>query len=314
MLWLGIYTASDWRWILDTIWGNIPTATNPPDKQSAPHQTDTDPNALPEPKGIPQPPAHGSAEPVSVKILSWNVANFGLSKNDQEIAFIANIIKDYDIAALQEVSVEQAGSQAVARLSDELNRRGSKWAYAVSGTTSGEGCERYAFVWKTSKAELFRNVWLATGQQIDQSIDREPCLARFSIKGRLITIANFHAVPASKNPQIEIKLLDDLHRLYTKENLVILGDFNLSQRDPAFDELKQSGFKPALINQKTSLRRIVEPNGNYLSQEYDNIFVENIPFVLQRSGVNDFVPKAKTLKSANEIADHLPVWCELKWK
>jgi hypothetical protein len=62
---------------------------------------------------------------------------------------------DYDIIAVQEV-VAGYGVQAVARLSDELNRTGSKWDYIISDPTSSSPykTERYAFIWKkqTNKA------------------------------------------------------------------------------------------------------------------------------------------------------------------
>ena len=55
------------------------------------------------------------------KLLSWNLENFGKSKSDQEIAFIANTIKDYDIITIQEVVAGNGGAQAVVKLADELN-------------------------------------------------------------------------------------------------------------------------------------------------------------------------------------------------
>jgi hypothetical protein len=59
------------------------------------------------------------------KLISWNIANFGQSKSDKTI-YIANYLRDYDIIAVQEVVAGYGGVQAVARLSDELNRTGSK--------------------------------------------------------------------------------------------------------------------------------------------------------------------------------------------
>jgi hypothetical protein len=74
-----------------------------------------------------------SAQP---KLLSWNLADFGSSKSDSTILFIANQIKDYDIVALQEIVVNPSGAQAVAQLADELNRTGNKWDYAISDPAS----------------------------------------------------------------------------------------------------------------------------------------------------------------------------------
>jgi hypothetical protein len=65
------------------------------------------------------------------KLISWNIANFGQSKSDKTIHYIANYL-DYDIIAVQEVVAGYGGVQAVARLSDELNRTGSKWDYIIS--------------------------------------------------------------------------------------------------------------------------------------------------------------------------------------
>lgn len=261
------------------------------------------------PENTPTPPQ--TPAPV-LKIFSWNVANFGQSKNDSELDFIAQQLNTADMVALQEVSVQEQGAAAVAKLVDILNRKGSRWAYSVSQPTSGAGSERYAFLWKESKITMVGNIWNVTAQGLADKLDREPCLAKFKASERNFTIANFHAVPTSKNPASEVVYLAQLHNIYRKENLIIAGDFNLSEKDKAFDDLKEKKYSPVLKNQRTSLRKTVEPNGNYLSQEYDNIFIETAPFVLLRSGTNDFVPQCKNLLQANEISDHLPVWCELK--
>ena len=68
-----------------------------------------------------------------IKLLSWNVENLGKSKSDTNITFIANTINDYDVVALQEVVAGYGGAQAVAKLADELNRKGSKWDYIIQG-------------------------------------------------------------------------------------------------------------------------------------------------------------------------------------
>jgi hypothetical protein len=37
------------------------------------------------------------------KLISWNIANFGQSKSDKTIHYIANYLRDYDIIAVQEL-------------------------------------------------------------------------------------------------------------------------------------------------------------------------------------------------------------------
>lgn len=252
----------------------------------------------------------------SIKLVSWNLLNMGVSKDDDEVEFIAKILKNYDVVALQEVATKISGPRAIAKLNEELNRTGARWDYVVSDATSGAGAERYVYMWKTAKVSLASRPWLVTARGIADKIDREPFMARFKLKAneqQTFLVGNFHAVPASKTPQKEIVLLDELHDIYRKDNLVIAGDFNLSEKQSAFDELKREGYSPVVVNQKTSLKMKKNSTGEYLAREYDNIFYETAPLRIGRSGIVDFVPRFKDLKSARKISDHLPVWCELQW-
>ncbi|HMP32506.1 MAG TPA: endonuclease, partial [Saprospiraceae bacterium] len=63
-----------------------------------------------------------STELVSqVTFVSWNIKDFGQSRSNDEIISIAKLINHADIVAIQEVvGLHPGGSQAVARLSDEL--------------------------------------------------------------------------------------------------------------------------------------------------------------------------------------------------
>jgi len=67
-----------------------------------------------------------------LSLLSWNLKDLGRSKSEQQIRFIAEIAKGYDLLAIQEVVAGEGGPDAVARLADELNRLGSKWDYEIS--------------------------------------------------------------------------------------------------------------------------------------------------------------------------------------
>ncbi len=63
------------------------------------------------------------AQPLT--LLSWNLKNLGASKDSTEIRFIAQTIRHADVVAIQEVVVNPAGAQAVARLVLELNTMGA---------------------------------------------------------------------------------------------------------------------------------------------------------------------------------------------
>ncbi len=246
-----------------------------------------------------------------LKLVSWNMCNIGISKDDKEIEYMADMLKDYDIIAVQEISTKLSGPRAIVKLNEQLNLRGDKWDYVISDPTSGTGSERYAYLWKKGRTKLSGRTWLAKARSLDDKLDREPFMARFYVGNDAVLIANFHAVPTSKKPEKEIAELDDLHRAYKKDNLIILGDFNLSQKHAAFDELKDMGFKPALTNRKTSIRR-VRSNGEHLAQEYDNIFFEKEFIKVSRSGVIDFAKNFESLKEARAISDHIPVWVQLE--
>lgn len=128
------------------------------------------------------------------KLLSWNIENFGKSKSEETINYIANTLREYDIIAIQEVVAGYGGAHAVAKLADELNRKGAKWDYVISDPTSSSAykTERYAFIWKTNKVKKIGGAWLE--QKYHLEIDREPYFCTFEYKNKQFTVVNFHAI------------------------------------------------------------------------------------------------------------------------
>lgn len=246
----------------------------------------------------------------NIRLMSWNIQNFGKSKSPDEIKYIAKIMKDMDIVAIQEVSSTFVGPQAVAKLADELNRTGSKWQYTVSDPTTGTGTERYAYLWKPNRVKLSGEAFLE--KSLANEIDREPYLARFECKGEKILLVNFHAVPKAKNPAQEIQILPRIQNKYNNEKIVMMGDFNLSQKDPAFDGIKQRGLKPALINVKTSLKMHNNPAapGQYFSEEYDNFYFNPNHIEAKVSQRIDIARDFRSVEDARKISDHVPIIME----
>ena len=241
------------------------------------------------------------------KLLSWNIENFGKSKSNQEIVFIANTVKDYDIVAIQEVVAGSGGIQAVAKLADELNRKGTKWDYQISNPTSSSAykTERYAFLWKTNTVKLKGKPWLE--QKFHLEIDREPYFATFEIKGKTITIASFHAITKSRQPETEIKYFKLLPQEYPNLNLLFAGDFNCPQSNSVFMPLKKMGFAPILKNQKTSLKQSCKKN-QCLASEFDNMFYNSSKVKTINAGAVLFYQSFATLQEARKISDHIPIW------
>lgn len=249
----------------------------------------------------------------TVSICSWNLKDFGRSKSDSEIEFIANTIKDFDIVLIQEVvAMDPGGAQAVGRLGDVLSRKGAKWEYRISDATSGENSykrERYAYLWKPSKVSLVGRPWLEI--KYTQEIDREPYFATFKVDSKSFTLVNFHAITKSKQPETEIKYFKFLPEEYPDLNLLFCGDFNVPQSHSVFNPLKKMGYQSALSGQKTSLSQECF-NNDCLASEFDNVFFNADKITKQASGVIHFYKPFVNLKEARMISDHIPVFFEFK--
>lgn len=255
-----------------------------------------------------------NAEPTinTISLCSWNLLNFGSTKSDAEVDFIANTVKGYDIVLVQEVvAVDAGGAQAVSRLAAVLNRKGEKWNYAVSDPTvsSAYKTERYAYLWQASRVSLVGKPWLE--QQYKTEIDREPYYASFKVGGRSFTLANFHAITKSKQPETEVKYFKFLPAQYPGLNIIFCGDFNLPQSHTVFNPLKKMGYKPALTGQKTSLKQECIRN-DCLASEFDNFFFNTGRVSLVASGAIHFYRSFADMHAARKISDHLPVFFKFR--
>lgn len=245
-----------------------------------------------------------------IKLMSWNVENLGSSKSEENIEFIASIIKTNDIVALQEIVAGNGGAQAIAKLVDALNRKGTQWDYVVSDPTSSSAykTERYAFLWNTSKVKKIGNAWLEKKYHLQ--IDREPFYCTFEYEKKQLTIVNFHAITKSRQPETEIKYFKSLPAQYPNLNLVFTGDFNCPQSHTVFIPLQKMGYKSAFQNQKTSLKKECK-NSDCLASEFDNFWFNSSKITIEKANAIHFYESFTTLHEAREISDHIPIAVEL---
>jgi endonuclease/exonuclease/phosphatase family metal-dependent hydrolase len=248
-----------------------------------------------------------------LRLCSWNIQNLGKSKSDSEIIFIAGILKDFDVVAIVEVVSGYGGAQSVARLADELNRKGAKWEYAISDATTGtpNKSERYAYLWKTARLQKKNNAWLENRYR--DVIEREPFLIELSYRGKLLTVCCFHAITRNKQPETEIKYFKFIEEEYQAQTLLFCGDFNCPESHTVFNPLKSRGYRPVLTGQKTSLKQ-KSINGECLASEYDNIFYPSQKITFIKSGIVEFYKKFPDLAHARRISDHVPVYFEFDIK
>lgn len=248
-------------------------------------------------------------------IGSWNIQNMGGTKDDSEIERMADLLRDLDIVAIQEVvAIDPAGVRAVGRLADELNRRGARWDYRVSDPTNSSSGkkERYAFLWKTKKVKLMGRPWL--DKTFDDIIIREPYLARFEFEDENILLVNYHSRVYKEQPEKEIVCFYQYPKMFDDDAIVIAGDFNKYVSDDVFKPLRDMGFQPNLENQKTTLKRKCGKQGAYLNHPIDYILVDTDVLEIKSAGVIDHVGNCEKLKRARTLSDHLAVWVELSWK
>ena len=254
-------------------------------------------------------------EVYAVSIVSWNIQDLGRTKDDAEIHFIAEVVRDFDIIAIQEVvAVDPAGAQAVARIAAELNRMGAQWDYAISAPTNSPSSsisERYAYIWKTNKVELSMKGTLGLVNKLDAYCDREPFYAQFIVDDVQYDLLNFHSRPHNRDPQSEIEAISKLIiRNEHTRNWILLGDFNTSEDDQVWNALYKHSFQSSIVDHKTSLKRECE-NGTYLSNAIDNIYFNADINTVEKAEVIDIVMTCERLEQIREISDHLPVYVKL---
>ncbi len=248
-----------------------------------------------------------------VKLCSWNIENIGSSKSEEDLVYMANTLKDFDIIAIQEVVPNDRGAQAIAKMADILNRKGAKWDYVVSDPTTGSKykTERYAYLWKTSKVKKIGEAWLEQKYQLE--IDREPYYCTFQYKSEMFTLVNFHAITKKMQPETEIKYFKFLPEEYPILNLIFLGDFNCPQSHSVFGPLKGMGYNSVFQNQKTSLKKQCI-DSECLASEYDNMFFNQEKIEIQDNGVIHFYKDFNDIHEARQISDHIPIWATIQLK
>ncbi len=254
-----------------------------------------------------------------LSIVSWNLRDFGKSRDASEIKMIAEVIRNADIVCVQEiVAKDPGGAKAVARLIDELNRMGSKWDYRISDPTQSSSphkSERYAFLWKTSKVKLKGRPYLL--KKLSNEVEREPYLANFIVGNEILTIIDYHACThdTSFPERVEIKSISDWLNNKKFDNIIWAGDMNLEIKDIAFKSCLKNGFKSVLNGEKTSLKRKCK-NGAYLSRSEDNILYKFVSLTFLGGEVLDFVSQSKCEEVKWKwvsYSDHLPIELRVKW-
>jgi endonuclease/exonuclease/phosphatase family metal-dependent hydrolase len=271
-------------------------------------------------------------------IGSWNIRGFGNifeewgdnpgspKRNLRALAYIAEIVRKFDVIAIQEVKSDTSGIRKL--LQDYL---GSDWGLIVSDVTAGPqgNTERLAFIYDKRRvipSGLAGEIVLPPTKDGDpqEQFDRTPYIVGFKSASDRFALLTAH-IKYGKIPEDRIEEIKKLAEYIAKEirdrtdsggeekNLIVLGDFNIDDRgdNPLFQAFVHTGLvvPPQLLNLKTTYS--TKP------KYYDQIawFVGQVDLITNgQAGVIDFadvIYQEMTAKQMSyRVSDHFPVWVE----
>jgi len=272
-------------------------------------------------------------------IGTWNIQKLGKvfakwsenpaspKRNLRGLAIISEVIRKFDVVAVQEVMRDYTGLKMLLR--DFL---GPNWGLILSDVTAGDpgNSERLAFLYDRRRVEpsgLAGEIVLPASEHGDPNAQfaRTPYMVGFKAGHTHFALLTTHILYGD-NPEDRIPELQALADYIAKEirdratsavpdesNLIVLGDFNIDKRgdNPLFQAFRSTGLvvPPQLNDVKTTTGR--EP------KHYDQIawFVDALDMNYNNAAnAIDFVGAVyKELGSRqlpSRVSDHLPVWVE----
>jgi hypothetical protein len=192
-------------------------------------------------------------------LATWNLREFGGSKGGgrsvEAMAYIAEIVSHFDLVAVQEVRADLGGLDALRRL------LGPWWKAVYTDVTAGRSGngERLCFLYDTRVVTfdgLAGEIVLpdgADGRALQFARSPFSCGFRAGWKRlELSTVHIYYGKGVSEDPR-RVEEIDRLAKFLAKRgreldapgdaHLVVLGDFNIFNRDDAtFERLSAAGF------------------------------------------------------------------------
>ena len=260
----------------------------------------------------PYPPPAGAGADRAVRIATFNIQVFGVSKlaKPEVMDVLAKVVRQFDVVAIQEV--RSTDPTVVPRFVELINRQAARYACVVGprlGRTSSK--EQYAFLYDTTRIAVDPGTVYTVSDPGDY-LHREPLVAHFQVQspngGTPFTfkLVNIHTDP--DETEMELDALDDVFVAVGQDgsgedDVILLGDLNVDEY-----HLGQPGRLPGIAAVVTGTSTNTRRN-----RTYDNI-VFHLGATAEytgRWGVLDLQAQyGLTLDQALEVSDHLPVWAE----
>jgi endonuclease/exonuclease/phosphatase family metal-dependent hydrolase len=271
-------------------------------------------------------------------IGSWNIRAFGtvleswrdrpesMQRNLRSLVYIAEIIKRFDVIAIQEVKQDTSGIRLLMR-----EFLGPDWGLLVSDVSGGAkgNFERLAFIYdkrRVTPSGLAGEIVLPseTDDSPSQQFDRTPYIVGFQAGEERFSLLTAH-IRYGKRADDRLGEIQSLSRYIANEirdratgggeekNLIVLGDFNIDDRgdNPLFQAFVSTGLivPEQLLNLKTTYS--TKP------KFYDQIawFMGNLDLLSNdRAGVINFAGSIYREISLRQmsflLSDHFPIWVE----
>ena len=279
----------------------------------------------------------------SLIIGSWNIRAFddGRPRMDESFHYIAEIIDNFDICAVQEVKSDLAPLRRLVKL------LGPSWDFFVSDVTEGGpgNRERMAFLYNRNRVR-FRNLIgeLVLPQEAlieGRQIARSPFFASFQAGWFRFTLCSAHILYGGTGPRdhalraAEIAAISDalIKRSNAEDEVyVLLGDMNIEAADdsimqamtdrrlhvPLFGPTNLGGTKHydqiAFTKDHVKTRLLNKGCFDWRSAVYrpgDMDHYRSHANAMRDAPYKDFSRSYKTW-ATYEMSDHLPIWIELE--
>jgi len=292
--------------------------------------------------------------PNSLIIGSWNIRDFdhGKPRENESYHYIAEILGNFDICAVQEIKDDLKPLKKVMKL------LGPNWTYFVSDVTSGDAgnSERFAFLYNKNKIS-FRNIigeivldkeFLIDPKNPDDvagsQIARTPFFASFQAGWFRFTLCSTH-ITFAKN-ELRRQEIAEISRILSErsntknqnEVYVFLGDMNIdSPNNETMKALEKNGMTVPLFGETNQKGDKHFDQIAFTSEGVKTNFLRHDTFdwrcaVFKRDEMKHYKKVAENKAdrkypswekdhfgggtynwwTTTEMSDHLPIWIELK--
>lgn len=287
----------------------------------------------------------------NVVIATWNLRHFGgltekwISHEDdspkrdlQSIRTIAEIIRRFDVIALQEVRGN------LKALRHTLKVLGADWGLVLTDVTRGApgNDERFGFLFDRRKVQLsgLAGELVVPAEEFDRiepdalqrQFARTPYAVSFRCGGRTFILVTLHVLygtsAVERTPELRAiaRWLDEWARDINAwdHNLIALGDFNIDRRgDERYAAFTSTGLDVPADLHEVPRTIFSDPDEPTTNKFYDQIawFTEAegrpaLSLTYRRGGHFDFTDVALPRRDLNKtalswrISDHYPLWAE----